>query len=107
MGPSVPGRRDGAGAAPTGRYARGVEALARDLWGPGTCQKRRACLADRIDLFRRSAAYVDRILRGEKPGDLPVQQPTKYEFLVNLKTAKSLGLDLPDRLLALANEVIE
>ena len=62
---------------------------------------------DRIDLFRRSAAYVDRILRGEKPGDLPVQQPTKYEFLVNLKTAKTLGLDLPDRLLALADEVIE
>src|SRR5439155_22333398 len=63
--------------------------------------------ADRTDLFRRSAGYVDRILRGEKPGDLPVQQPTKYEFLVNLKTAKSLGLDLPDRLLSLANEVIE
>jgi putative ABC transport system substrate-binding protein len=63
--------------------------------------------ADRIDLFRRTAAYVDRILRGEKPGDLPVQQPTKYEFLVNLKTAKTLGLELPDRLLALANEVIE
>jgi ABC-type uncharacterized transport system substrate-binding protein len=63
--------------------------------------------ADRIDLFRRSAGYVDRILRGEKPGDLPVQQPTKYEFLVNLKTAKTLGLDLPDKLLALADEVIE
>ena len=63
--------------------------------------------ADRIDLFRRSAGYVDRILRGEKPGDLPVQQPTKYELVVNLKTAKTLGLDLPDRLLALADEVIE
>jgi len=63
--------------------------------------------ADRIDLFRRSAGYVDRILRGEKPGNLPVQQPTKYELVVNLKTAKTLGLDLPDRLLALANEVIE
>jgi putative ABC transport system substrate-binding protein len=63
--------------------------------------------ADRIDLFRRSAAYVNRILRGEKPGDLPVQQPTKYEFLVNVKTAKALGLNLPDKLLALADEVIE
>jgi putative tryptophan/tyrosine transport system substrate-binding protein len=63
--------------------------------------------ADRIDLFRRTAGYVDRILRGEKPGDLPVQQPTKYELVVNLKTAKTLGLDVPDKLLALANEVIE
>jgi putative ABC transport system substrate-binding protein len=63
--------------------------------------------ADRIDLFRRTAGYVDRILRGEKPGDLPVQQPTKYELVVNLKTAKTLDLDIPDRLLALANEVIE
>jgi putative tryptophan/tyrosine transport system substrate-binding protein len=63
--------------------------------------------ADRTDMFRRTAAYVDRILRGEKAGDLPVQQPTKYEFVVNLKTAKALGLDVPDKLLALANEVIE
>jgi putative tryptophan/tyrosine transport system substrate-binding protein len=62
---------------------------------------------DRIDLYRRSAGYVDRILRGEKPGDLPVQQPTKYEFLVNMKTAKTLGLEIPDKLLALAEEVIE
>ena len=62
---------------------------------------------DRIDLYRRSAGYVDRILRGEKPGDLPFQQPTKYQFIVNLKVAKVLGLDLSPALLALADEVIE
>jgi len=62
---------------------------------------------DRLDLFRRSAGYVDRILRGEKPGDLPFQQPTKYQFIVNLKVAKVLGLDLSPALLALADEVIE
>ena len=62
---------------------------------------------DRLDLFRRSAGYVDRILRGEKPGDLPFQQPTKYQLIVNLKVAKALGLDLSQALLALADEVIE
>jgi len=62
---------------------------------------------DRVDLFRRSAGYVDRILRGEKAGDLPFQQPTKYELMVNLKTAKALGLELSPALLALADEVIE
>jgi putative ABC transport system substrate-binding protein len=63
--------------------------------------------ADRVDLFRRSAGYVDRILRGEKAVDLPFQQPTKYELKINLKSAKSLGLVIPQSLLATADEVIE
>ena len=62
---------------------------------------------DRIDLYRRSAGYVDRILRGEKAGDLPFQQPTKYQFILNIKAAKALGLELSPTLLALADEVIE
>jgi putative ABC transport system substrate-binding protein len=63
--------------------------------------------ADYDDLYRRAAVYVDKLLKGARPADLPVQQPTKFEFIINLKAAKQIGLTIPNRVLERANKVIK